>query len=224
MRIRYLKPEFFKDEHLKDLPFETRLLFEGLWCMADREGRLQDRTERIKIEVFPYDNIDIEKNLELLAKVKNGVNRPFIIRYIINNDKYIQIVNWHKHQRIHHTEAISVFPPYISPLNTKGKGKGKAEIHKCEKSCSEVTDIQPLDNGERTVKDKFLEFVYLTKEEYSKLQALFEPEHLKDLIERLNNYIGSKGKQYNSHYHTILCWDRKDNPNKASDTSKRRVL
>ena len=31
----------------------------------------------------------------------------------------------------------------------------------------------------------------------------------KNWIERLNNYIGSKGKKYKSHYHTILAWDRK---------------
>jgi hypothetical protein len=29
-------------------------------------------------------------------------------------------------------------------------------------------------------------------------------------IEDLNNYIGSKGKQYKSHYHTILNWKRMD--------------
>jgi hypothetical protein len=34
----------------------------------------------------------------------------------------------------------------------------------------------------------------------------------KEKIERLNNYIGSSGKKYKSHYHTILNWSRNDPP------------
>jgi len=47
-RIRSLKPDFFKDEDLAVLPFEARLLFEGLWCYADKEGRLEDRPKYLK--------------------------------------------------------------------------------------------------------------------------------------------------------------------------------
>lgn len=37
-RARNIKPSFFKNEDLADLnPFD-RLLFIGLWCLADREG------------------------------------------------------------------------------------------------------------------------------------------------------------------------------------------
>lgn len=57
-RIRYLKPDFFKDEDLAEHPFWIRLLFQGLWNIADREGRLEDRIKRINVDVFPYDNVD----------------------------------------------------------------------------------------------------------------------------------------------------------------------
>jgi len=45
MRSRNIKPGFFKNEIIAEMPTETRLLFIGLWLLADREGRLEDRRE-----------------------------------------------------------------------------------------------------------------------------------------------------------------------------------
>jgi len=59
------------------------------------------------------------------------------------------------------------------------------------------------------IKKQFLDFVFLTDEEHKKLTAKFGNETQK-WLERLNNYIGSKGKKYKSHYHTILNWSNKD--------------
>ena len=42
-RARLLKPGFFTNEDLCELPAFGRLLFAGLWTIADREGRLEDR-------------------------------------------------------------------------------------------------------------------------------------------------------------------------------------
>ncbi len=57
-RARNIKPGFFRNAELVELPFEARLLFIGLWTIADREGRLEDRPKQIKMEVFPADNVD----------------------------------------------------------------------------------------------------------------------------------------------------------------------
>ena len=59
-RARNIKPSFFTNEDLVELPFEDRLLFIGLWTLADREGRLEDRPKRIKMAVFPADNVDVD--------------------------------------------------------------------------------------------------------------------------------------------------------------------
>jgi hypothetical protein len=67
MRARNIKPGFFKNEELATKDPLARILFEGLWCMADREGRLEDRPARIKAEVLPYDECDIEPLLSSLA-------------------------------------------------------------------------------------------------------------------------------------------------------------
>jgi len=139
-RIRYLKPDFFKDEDLKELPYEVRLFYAGLWCYADKEGRLEDRPERLKIEILPYDKINPEKILTQLTKNKRNGRKPFILRYEINGEKYIQILQWHKHQKPHHTEKDSEIPAPtreqmyfnseltdINPLQTAGEGKGEGE-------------------------------------------------------------------------------------------------
>jgi len=62
---------------------------------------------------------------------------------------------------------------------------------------------EPPDNK----KKKFMEFVFLKDEEYKKLIEKFGEEATKTEIYKLNNYIGSKGVKYKSHYHTILNWN-----------------
>ena len=117
-RIRYLKPDFFKDEDIKELPFEARLFYQGLWVQADRDGRGEDRPERLKIEIMPYDEVDAEKIMQLLACPKKNGKRPFIVRYEIDGEKYYQIINWQKHQKPHKTERDSVIPPPPKELLT----------------------------------------------------------------------------------------------------------
>jgi len=103
-RMRYIKPGFFLNDELAEINPLGRILFEGLWCYADREGKLEDRPKRLKMEILPYDNCDINKYLEELKK------REFIIRYSINGNNYIKIKNWNKHQSPHVKEQDSIIP------------------------------------------------------------------------------------------------------------------
>jgi hypothetical protein len=109
-RARNIKPSFFKNEQLVELPMATRLLFIGLWTLADREGRLEDRPKRIKMEIFPGDSVDVDKALgELDAE-------GFIHRYEVAGELYIQILAFGKHQNPHHREPPSIIPaPPQSP-------------------------------------------------------------------------------------------------------------
>lgn len=127
-RARNIKPGFFTNEELVELDFATRLLFIGLWTEADREGRLDDRPKRIKMSLFPADNVDVEVMLGALE------GRGFIRRYTVDSLKYIQIVNFSKHQNPHHTERKSVIPP-----ESNGGYQGVN---------GELTVNPPLSNGE----------------------------------------------------------------------------
>jgi len=105
MRSRNIKPGFFKNEVLGALPMAARLLFSGLWCLADRDGRLEDRPQRIKMQVLPYDACDVEALLQTLHEA------GFIRRYQVEGIGYIQVVNFARHQRPRPTECQSMVPP-----------------------------------------------------------------------------------------------------------------
>ena len=104
-RARNIKPALFKNEILGVADPLLTLLFEGLWLLADREGRLEDRVLRIKAELFPYrDGLDVNPMLDWLAA--NG----FVTRYTAGKSQYIQIENFVKHQNPHKNEPPSEIP------------------------------------------------------------------------------------------------------------------
>jgi hypothetical protein len=103
-RARNIKPGFFINVELGELEPITRLLFIGLWTVADREGRLKDQPKKIKVQILPYDECDIDKLLNNLEEA------GFIIRYSVGQCSCIQIVNFNKHQNPHHQERDSEIP------------------------------------------------------------------------------------------------------------------
>ncbi|MFS0757521.1 hypothetical protein ABC383_22865 [Noviherbaspirillum sp. 1P10PC] len=112
-RARNIKPGFFVNEELVGLPFSTRLLFIGLWTVADRAGRLEDRPKRIKMAVFPADNVDIDGALDDLE------SSGFLLRYKNGDARYIQILAFDKHQHPHKDEKQSAIPaPALSGAGT----------------------------------------------------------------------------------------------------------
>lgn len=121
-RARNIKPGFFKNEILGVADPLYSLLFEGLWVLADRCGRLEDRPLRIKAEIFPYrDGLDMNAMLEWL--VFNG----FIQRYTSEGKKCILVVEFVKHQNPHKNESESELP---------------APVEKCTKPDQIETDTE----------------------------------------------------------------------------------
>ena len=116
MRARNIKPGTFKNEVLGTRDPLLTLLFQGLWCLADRDGRLEDRPLRLRAEIFPYrENLDIDGFLSELEKLK------FIHRYSLGGENYISVLNFAKHQSPHHTEKKGVIPPPPSSPITNGE-------------------------------------------------------------------------------------------------------
>lgn len=117
-RARNIKPGFFTHDGLAELEPLTRLLFIGLWTVADRAGRLEDRPKRIKAEVMPYDNCDVDAMLGELHRA------GFIHRYSTGETRAIQIVKWDKHQNPHIKESASTIPaPCEHSASTRQAGK-----------------------------------------------------------------------------------------------------
>ena len=116
-RSRLLKHGFFLDDDLCELPALTRLLFAGLWTLADREGRLSDRPKRIKAEVLPHDKANIGAMLDALQKA------GFICRYQINDKPLIHVLTFLQHQKPHHKEPPSTLQP--CPVHESSTGQAR---------------------------------------------------------------------------------------------------
>jgi len=101
-----ITPGFFDDPDIAELSLAARLFFIGLWTQADREGRLIDDTRRLKVRLFPFDDVDTEALATELAE------KHLICRYATDDvHLYIEIRSFTKHQRPHPKETKSVIPP-----------------------------------------------------------------------------------------------------------------
>jgi hypothetical protein len=113
-RGRNIKPSFFTDDELCECDPLARLLFAGLWCHADRSGRMEYRSKTLKVHVLPYDNCCIDTLIVQLS------DKKFIQVYECENEygevrKYIQIKNFAKHQHPHVKEPASTIPAPDAP-------------------------------------------------------------------------------------------------------------
>jgi hypothetical protein len=218
-RSRNIKPSFFLNEELADLPYEARLLFVGLWTLADREGRLEDKPKKIKIQLFPYNDINCDDLLQRLH------DKKFIIRYksgtslvlASGEGGYIQIVNFAKHQNPHHKEKDSVIPAFSECL-----GQSSDKPQTCPKpavlipdSLNLIPDIPKPETKNKKIspsvkkeKIQYAEFVSMTEKEYDSLSAQFGEEAAKAMIKILDDYKGANPKKrtYASDFRAIHSW------------------
>lgn len=123
-RARNIKPGFFKNETLAECSPLGRILFAGLWCLADRAGRLEDRPKRIRAEVLPYDDGSVDEMLTELHRA------GFILRYQVDEQRFIQVLNFAKHQNPHHREAESTIPAPVDdgPRAEQGNDEPRASL------------------------------------------------------------------------------------------------
>lgn len=102
MRIRSIKPDFWRSKSISSLPIEDRLLFVGLWSYVDDNGVGLDRLSLIAADLFAD---DLEQDpRETFARVSRGLARLSeggrITRYTVENVDYLCVSNWQEHQRI----------------------------------------------------------------------------------------------------------------------------
>lgn len=105
MRSRNIKPQLFTNDLLATADPLYTVVFEGLWCYCDREGRCEDRPTKIHLAVNP--GRAYERTVEALDWLTtNG----FIVRYHVGKSRYIAVPMFGKHQNPHYKEPPSVIP------------------------------------------------------------------------------------------------------------------
>ncbi|ELA3192969.1 hypothetical protein [Klebsiella pneumoniae] len=135
-RSRNIKPGFFTNDELAECHPLGRLLFAGLWTIADKEGRLDDRPKKIKAMLLPFDEADCDALLQQLNDHK------FIIRYRVNGECYIQISNWKKHQNPHCKEAASEIPAPIENDKSTVQEQCKEDAEEEKKDSESPQDVE----------------------------------------------------------------------------------
>lgn len=144
MRARNLKPSIFKNELLAVADPLYTVIFEGLWCLADREGRLHDRPAKIHFEINPGRAFETtERSIAWLHE------SGFILRYQIGDDRYIQVLKFKDHQNPHLKEPASKIPdPYAGSTPAPFKS-GASPVQAPDKHQSGPADSLFSDSGLR---------------------------------------------------------------------------
>jgi hypothetical protein len=86
MRVLNIKPEIYKNKDLLKCSVYARLMLPGLWMIAGYYNwNIKDDPKRIKAEIFPWDDVDIDALLDELAGAK------MIVRHEAGGRRLIRI-------------------------------------------------------------------------------------------------------------------------------------
>lgn len=102
MRIRSIKPEFWRSDDIDALDWDTRLVFIGLWSYVDDNGVGIYKLSNVVSDLFAHDfyrdpNATLNRVSEALNRLES---RSMISRYRVENKDFIHITNWESHQRV----------------------------------------------------------------------------------------------------------------------------
>lgn len=142
MRIRSIKPEFWRSDDIDALDWHARLLFIGLWSYVDDNGVGRDRVSDIVADLFAG---DLSGNPpETLRRVTEGLetleNGGQIVRYVSEGRRLLYITAWDKHQQISHPNKVR----YARP--TRGNTESSAIS---QESSGESPETYPTGAGEQ---------------------------------------------------------------------------
>lgn len=97
-RIRSIKPEFWTDSLMVQMPLIARLLYIALWTAADDHGYIPDEPDRLAMELMPReDTLEVDAALQLL--IASG--RIDVLR-APDGTTFMQVTKWSNHQRPSH--------------------------------------------------------------------------------------------------------------------------
>lgn len=118
-RKRSLSPDFFKNEELASIDPLGRILFQGLWCLADRNGNLEYRPMRIKGEILPYES----STEQVTAWLEQLASKLLISFYEVSGKKYINVTSFLKRQSPHPDEKALYPVPQIDSSTSDTAGE-----------------------------------------------------------------------------------------------------
>ena len=147
-RIRSIKPEFWIDEKIVDLTAFARLLFIALWNFADDQGYVDDKPRRIKMQVFPGDDLDVET---LLAEL---LGAGLLVRYDSPIGPVLYVRNWEKHQKVDRPSAprfdadtLVLRPPFVKRTESSQVEPSREDSTSARESSPASVDAEGKGSG-----------------------------------------------------------------------------
>lgn len=185
-RIRTIKPEFFTSDDVCALSPLARLLYVGLWCEADREGRFVWAPRTFKRRYLPEDDCNIDAICEELR------DAGLVALY---GDTLAHIPTFSKHQHVNPREAASTLPPPDGDASgTRQARVSDAQVGRegKERKEEQSIDCSPADGGKAKRKSKLPDDFEATPErlEYARAQGCADPA---DTFTRFKLHHQSKG-------------------------------
>lgn len=217
-RNRIIKPEFWSSETLSKLSLESNLFFIGLWNFADDYGVLLDSNRRFLGDIYPHRENIIAKNIEKWKQ--ELINAKLVVPHQDKSKNLLIIANWFEHQKVANPSKRKYLENcWQNEIEEIIKHYFDTNESLIRPKCCKEKEKEKEKGNEKETKKKFGEFVFLTDSEHANLISKLGKSETLLFIEKLDNYIGSKGTKYKSHYRTILMWyDR----NKADQSSKQK--
>ena len=197
-RKRMIDPNIWQSEDFSKLDVFSKLVFIGLFSLADDEGRGRANPTYLKSSIFPYDEVvrttDVEKSLSQIS------TNMSIVFYEHNDSKYYELLNWNKWQKIDRPSQSKI-PEYdentmkttfdnnstnvrrvIAPNKNKKENKNRKE----EKETPTLEEIQNyvIEKGLKVNAKQF--FDYFSE----------------------GNWIDSKGNKVKNWKQKILTWNK----------------
>jgi hypothetical protein len=150
VRIRSIKPEFWRSQDISSLEWEIRLLFIGLWSYVDDNGVGVDRESVIAADLFA-DDLSREPR-DTLATVSRGLQtlseRGQIVRYTVAGKRFLEITNWKQHQKIDHPNKDRY------PLSTSENAETGMDFEKPSRDSRETVAPGTGEQGNRGTGEK----------------------------------------------------------------------
>lgn len=107
-RQRMVKPDFFDSGSLAACTIPARLVFIGLWVMADDKGNMKFEERKLTRQLFPYDDMDPRMLIVWLAELEEV---GCIKVYEPHGDVCISIPNFLTYQTIKNPSKTTVPAP-----------------------------------------------------------------------------------------------------------------
>lgn len=116
-RIRTIKPSFWKDQKLGRLKRDVRLMYIGLWNLADDEGVVCADCFIIKSELFPFDeDLRVKTISDWIAQL---IKALMIIPFTFSGESYYVIRTFKAHQSINRPLESKIPSEIIQEVKTE---------------------------------------------------------------------------------------------------------